>query len=48
MGEGHPVATDGGTAKRRIGVKYGQPYLSTGPLRVADPMMMEREVVPRD
>ena len=31
----------------QIGVKYGQAFLATGPLRVGDPMMLVREVVPR-
>jgi bacillithiol biosynthesis deacetylase BshB1 len=31
----------------QIGVKYGQAYLSTGPLRVGDPLQLVREVVPR-
>jgi len=31
----------------QIGVKYGQAYLSTAPLRVADPMMLIRDVIPR-
>ena len=31
----------------QIGVKYGQAYLATGPLRVGDPMMLVRDVVPR-
>lgn len=31
----------------QIGVKYAQAYLATGPLRVGDPMMLVRDVVPR-
>jgi len=31
----------------QIGVKYGQAYLSTAPLRVGDPMMLVRDVIPR-
>ena len=31
----------------QIGVKYGQAYLSTAPLRVGDPLTLVREVVPR-
>jgi bacillithiol biosynthesis deacetylase BshB1 len=31
----------------QIGVKYAQPYLSAGPLRVADPLMLTRDVIPR-
>jgi len=31
----------------QIGVKYGQAYLSTAPLRVGDPLTLIREVVPR-
>ena len=31
----------------QIGVRYGQAYLATGPLRVGDPMTLVREIVPR-
>lgn len=31
----------------QIGVKYGQAYLSTAPLRIGDPLQLVREVVPR-
>ena len=31
----------------QIGAKYGQAYLATGPLRVGDPFMLVRDVVPR-
>jgi len=31
----------------QIGVKYGQAFLSTSPLRVGDPMMLVQDVVPR-
>jgi len=31
----------------QIGVKYGQPFLSTGPLKVGDPMTLVKDVVPR-
>ena len=31
----------------QIGVKYAQAYLATGPLRVGDPMMLVKDVVPR-
>ncbi len=31
----------------QIGVKYGQAYLSTGPLHVGDPMMLVKDIVPR-
>jgi len=31
----------------QIGVKYAQPFLSTGPLKVGDPMLLVRDVVPR-
>ncbi len=31
----------------QIGVKYGQAFLSTSPLRVADPLMLVKDVVPR-
>ncbi|HTK32697.1 MAG TPA: bacillithiol biosynthesis deacetylase BshB1 [Candidatus Saccharimonadaceae bacterium] len=31
----------------QIGVRYGQPYLSVTPLKVNDPMMLVKDVVPR-
>ncbi len=31
----------------QIGVKYGQAFLSTSPLRVGDPLLLVKEVVPR-
>ena len=31
----------------QIGVKYGQAFLSTAPLRIEDPLSLVREVVPR-
>jgi len=31
----------------QIGAKYAQPYLSLAPLKVADPLMLVRDVVPR-
>lgn len=31
----------------QIGVKYGQAYLATGPLKIGDPLMLVRDVVPR-
>ncbi len=31
----------------QIGANYGQPYLSTGPLKIGDPLSLVREVVPR-
>lgn len=31
----------------QIGVKYAQPYLAVGPLRVADPMTLIRDVIAR-
>ena len=31
----------------QIGVKYGQAYLSVAPLKVADPLLLVRDVVPR-
>ena len=31
----------------QIGAAYGQPYLSTSPLKVGDPMNLVRDVVPR-
>ena len=31
----------------QIGVKYGQAYLATGPLRIGDPLMLVRDVIPR-
>ena len=31
----------------QIGVKYGQAYLSTAPLRIGDPLMLVRDVIPR-
>ena len=30
-----------------IGAKYAQPFLSTGPLKVSDPMSLVKDVVPR-
>jgi hypothetical protein len=31
----------------QIGVKFAQPYLSTGPLKVSDPMTLVKDVIPR-
>ena len=31
----------------QIGVRYGQPFLTTSPLRVNDPFMLAKDVVPR-
>ncbi len=31
----------------QIGVKYGQPYLATSPLKVGDPLALVKDVVPR-
>jgi bacillithiol biosynthesis deacetylase BshB1 len=31
----------------QIGVKYGQPYLATAPLKVGDPLLLIQDVVPR-
>ena len=31
----------------QIGVKYAQAFLSTTPLRIADPMMLVQDIVPR-
>jgi N-acetylglucosamine malate deacetylase 1 len=31
----------------QIGVKYAQAFLATGPLRVGDPMMLVKDVIPR-
>jgi bacillithiol biosynthesis deacetylase BshB1 len=31
----------------QIGVKYGQAFLSNGPLRIGDPMMLVKDVIPR-
>lgn len=31
----------------QVGVRYGQAFLSTGPLRVGDPLALVRDVVPR-
>jgi len=31
----------------QVGVKYGQAYLSTGPLKVTDPSQLVKDVVPR-
>ena len=31
----------------QIGVKYGQAFLATAPLKVGDPMMLVKDVVPR-
>jgi LmbE family N-acetylglucosaminyl deacetylase len=31
----------------QIGVRYAQPYLATSPLRVADPLDLVRDIVPR-
>ncbi len=31
----------------QIGVKYAQAYLATGPLKIGDPMMLVKDVVPR-
>ena len=31
----------------QIGANYGQPYLSTSPLKIGDPMTLVKEVVPR-
>jgi len=31
----------------QIGAKYGQPYLASAPLRIGDPLMLVRDVIPR-
>jgi N-acetylglucosamine malate deacetylase 1 len=31
----------------QIGVKYGQAFLATSPLRIGDPMMLVRDIIPR-
>jgi bacillithiol biosynthesis deacetylase BshB1 len=31
----------------QIGVKYGQAYLSTGPLKIGDPIALVKDIVPR-
>jgi bacillithiol biosynthesis deacetylase BshB1 len=46
------VPTEGFTSYARywgwqIGVKYAQPYLSTGPLKIGDPLQLVKDVVPR-
>jgi hypothetical protein len=31
----------------QIGTKYGQPFLAVGPLKVGNPLMLVRDVIPR-
>ena len=31
----------------QIGVKYGQAFLASGPLKIGDPMMLVKDVIPR-
>ena len=31
----------------QVGVKYGQAYLSTSPLKIGDPMLLVKDVIPR-
>ena len=31
----------------QIGAKYGQAFLASGPLKIGDPMMLVKDVIPR-